>query len=68
MARTGQGSLSRRLLAGVVLVGLLILLNLSLFGWLIFRSLSERFPASYPVFETWQDRGHPFEDLAAYID
>ena len=34
----------------------------------IFRFYSESFPASYPVFETWQDRAHPFEGVAAYSD
>jgi signal transduction histidine kinase len=34
-------SLSRRLLAGTILVGVLILCNLALFGVLLFRSLSE---------------------------
>lgn len=33
-------SISRRLLGGLVLVALLILCNMALFGWLIFRSLS----------------------------
>ncbi len=33
---------SRRLLAGIVLVGLAIILNMALFGWLIYRALSRQ--------------------------
>jgi len=37
-----DASLSRRLLYGTILVGILILCNLGLFGMLLFRSLSEK--------------------------
>ena len=40
MSAVGPASISRRLLGGLVLVALLILCNVALFGWLIFRSLS----------------------------
>ncbi len=42
MPDTPRGSISRRLIGVLVLVALLILCNMALFGWLIFRSLSEQ--------------------------
>ena len=40
MSAAAPVSISRRLIVGLILVALLILFNLSLFGWLLFRSLS----------------------------
>ncbi len=34
----------------------------------LFRTLAEHFNASYPVFLAWQERGHVFDDVAAYND
>ena len=42
MAESKDSALSRRLLYGTILVGILILCNLGLFGVLLFRSLSEK--------------------------
>ena len=42
MAETTDATLSRRLLYGTILVGILILCNLGLFGVLLFRSLSAK--------------------------
>jgi signal transduction histidine kinase len=42
MARTNDAALSRRLLYGTILVGIIILCNVGLFGMLLFRSLSEK--------------------------
>ena len=42
MVRAASFSSSRRLLVGMIVVGVLTIGNLSLFGWLILRSLSER--------------------------
>jgi signal transduction histidine kinase len=42
MARTAGSAYSRRLLAASLVFGLFVLLDIALFGWLIFRSLSQR--------------------------
>jgi signal transduction histidine kinase len=63
----GQGSLSRRLLAGVVLVGLLILLNLSWFGWLMFRSLSEQ-ELSRIMSQTREEAEEVANEVAGEVD
>ena len=39
---SGRAPLPRRLLVGSILLGLFVLCDVALFGWLIFRSLSER--------------------------
>ena len=42
MDRASNQALSRRLLAGFLVFGLFVLFDIALFGWLIFRSLSQR--------------------------
>jgi signal transduction histidine kinase len=42
MERAPNQVLSRRLLAGFLVFGLFVLFDIALFGWLIFRSLSQR--------------------------
>jgi signal transduction histidine kinase len=42
MAVAPSSRVSRRLLVGLVVFGLFVLFDIGLFGWLIFRSLSER--------------------------
>lgn len=42
MHRSANQALSRRLLIGFLVFGLFVLFDLALFGWLIFRSLSQR--------------------------
>ncbi|MES1241140.1 MAG: ATP-binding protein [Acidobacteriota bacterium] len=42
MNRASNQALSRRLLAGFLVFGLFVLFDIALFGWLIFRSLSQR--------------------------
>jgi signal transduction histidine kinase len=42
MDRASNLALSRRLLIGFVVFGLFVLFDIALFGWLIFRSLSQR--------------------------
>jgi signal transduction histidine kinase len=42
MDRASNQALSRRLLVGFLVFGLFVLFDLALFGWLIFRSLSQR--------------------------
>ncbi len=42
MDRASNQVLSRRLLAGFLVFGLFVLFDIALFGWLIFRSLSQR--------------------------
>lgn len=42
MHRAANQALSRRLLIGFLVFGLFVLFDLALFGWLIFRSLSQR--------------------------
>lgn len=42
MHRSANQALSRRLLIGFLIFGLFVLFDLALFGWLIFRSLSQR--------------------------
>lgn len=42
MHRSANQALSRRLLIGFCVFGLFVLFDLALFGWLIFRSLSQR--------------------------
>ncbi len=34
----------------------------------VFRTRADSFPASYPVFEAWQERARPFDSLVAYGD
>jgi hypothetical protein len=42
MKRAAPSSSSRNLLIASLVFGLFVLLNIALFGWLIFRSLSQR--------------------------
>jgi signal transduction histidine kinase len=42
MDRASNQALSRRLLVGFLVFGLFVLFDIALFGWLIFRSLSQR--------------------------
>lgn len=42
MSRASNQVLSRRLLVGFLVFGLFVLFDIALFGWLIFRSLSQR--------------------------
>lgn len=42
MARSGSSSFSRRLLIASLIFSVLVLLNIALFSWLIFRQLSQR--------------------------
>ncbi len=42
MVSAPSSSTSRRLLVGLVVLGLFVLCDIALFGWLIFRSLSQR--------------------------
>src|SRR5215203_1004405 len=42
MARVAKSAFSRRLLVASLVFGLFVLFDISLFGWLIFRSLSQR--------------------------
>jgi signal transduction histidine kinase len=67
MAETNDAALSRRLLYGTILVGILILCNLGLFGVLLFRSLSEK-EISRILLETRSEAEQIAQDLAGEVE
>ena len=67
MAETTDAALSRRLLYGTILVGILILCNLGLFGVLLFRSLSEK-EISRILLETRSEAEQIAQELAGEVE
>ena len=67
MAETNDAALSRRLLYGTILVGILILCNLGLFGVLLFRSLSEK-EISRLLLETRSEAEQIAQELAGEVE
>ena len=67
MAESKDSALSRRLLYGTILVGILILCNLGLFGVLLFRSLSEK-EISRILLETRSEAEQIAQELAGEVE
>jgi signal transduction histidine kinase len=67
MGETNDAALSRRLLYGTILVGILILCNLGLFGVLLFRSLSEK-EISRILLETRSEAEQIAQELAGEVE
>jgi signal transduction histidine kinase len=67
MARTTDAALSRRLLYGTILVGIIILCNVGLFGVLLFRSLSEKEIARI-LLETRSEAEQLAKELAGEVE
>jgi signal transduction histidine kinase len=67
MGRTTDAALSRRLLYGTILVGIIILCNVGLFGMLLFRSLSEK-EIRRILLETRSEAEQLAQDLAGEVE
>src|SRR5262245_45455787 len=67
MGEPNDTRLSRRLLYGTILVGILILCNLGLFGVLLFRSLSEK-EISRILLETRSEAEQIAQELAGEVE